>query len=418
MQKRIRMQVFTDTRLPNLVGPALYQGEVPASLLHATRPSDAAIVVEELAAGDLARIEPDLRWLEARASEANPFYGADFLLAASRHFRRTARPLCLAAWRPQSGHGGQRLVGLWPLAEVHKLRMGETIGGWTHPFVVLSQPLVDRSECDAVVQAFIDRMLSGKDAALKLSQIAADGPIMVAIQRAVAKAGSRITMLARYERAVFATAKSIPAQLETAGKELRRQSRRLAEQGQLSFGVVDGYADLKAGIEDFLALEASGWKGRAGTSLLNHAETANFARAMLWSAARRGRLKVARLELDGKMIAGGLVLCAGTTGFLWKIAFDETHARFSPGVQMIHKLSNWAVETQAFTMIDSCAHAGHRMIEAVWTGRRELCDLMIDLAPLSPVRFRMAVFGEAARRRVIGSLKGLRQRVRVFARAA
>src|SRR5919106_421068 len=48
---------------------------------------------------------------------------------------------------------------------------------------------------------------------------------------------------------------------ETRRQELRRRRRRLAEQGEINFEVLDGTGDLEACLEEFFRLEASGWKG-------------------------------------------------------------------------------------------------------------------------------------------------------------
>ena len=49
-------------------------------------------------------------------------------------------------------------------------------------------------------------------------------------------------------------------------KELRRQRKRLADTGTLTSTTIADPAALTAALLDFLALEASGWKGRAGTA--------------------------------------------------------------------------------------------------------------------------------------------------------
>lgn len=55
-------------------------------------------------------------------------------------------------------------------------------------------------------------------------------------------------------------------------KELRRQKNRLAEEGALTFTRDDSATGLAEWIEEFLALEKRGWKGRNG-STASFAET-------------------------------------------------------------------------------------------------------------------------------------------------
>ncbi len=49
-------------------------------------------------------------------------------------------------------------------------------------------------------------------------------------------------------------------------KELRRQRHRLEDAGALSFSVATTPHEVAAALEEFLALEASGWKGARGTA--------------------------------------------------------------------------------------------------------------------------------------------------------
>ena len=49
-------------------------------------------------------------------------------------------------------------------------------------------------------------------------------------------------------------------------KELRRLRKRLADAGTLTSTTTADPSALTAALLDFLALEASGWKGRAGTA--------------------------------------------------------------------------------------------------------------------------------------------------------
>ena len=51
-------------------------------------------------------------------------------------------------------------------------------------------------------------------------------------------------------------------------KELRRQRNRLADHGGVHFDVARTPGEVAAAIETFLRLEASGWKAKRGTALV------------------------------------------------------------------------------------------------------------------------------------------------------
>ena len=73
-------------------------------------------------------------------------------------------------------------------------------------------------------------------------------------------------------------------------KEWGRLKRRLMDCGRLDFDWSDG----PGAVEDFLRLEAAGWKGAQGTALAADPKRAAFARETLGGFAARGRLQIAQ----------------------------------------------------------------------------------------------------------------------------
>ena len=64
-------------------------------------------------------------------------------------------------------------------------------------------------------------------------------------------------------------------------KKLRQHRRRLAEKGALESKVVNETEAVGSAVEEFLRLEAAGWKGRKGTALLCKPADATFTREMV-----------------------------------------------------------------------------------------------------------------------------------------
>src|SRR5436305_120658 len=83
--------------------------------------------------------------------------------------------------------------------------------------------------------------------------------------------------------------------------ELRRQRAALATElgGDLIFADRAGEA---AAVEEFLALEAAGWKGREGGAL-SVARHAGFFRALCRHFAEHGRLQLYALSAAGRTVA-------------------------------------------------------------------------------------------------------------------
>src|SRR5262249_9708926 len=142
-------------------------------------------------------------------------------------------------------------------------------------------------------------------------------------------------------------------------KEYRRQGRLLGERGKLERRVLTDARDLESWIESFLALEASGWKGREGTALASAAADAAFFREAARGAFAAGRLLMLGLFLDGRPVAMKCNFLAPPGSFSFKIAFDESFASHSPGVLLeLANVEHFASARPARWM-DSCAVRDH-----------------------------------------------------------
>ena len=132
-------------------------------------------------------------------------------------------------------------------------------------------------------------------------------------------------------------------------KELRRQRRRLEDSGALVHMAASGPAAAVA-LTDFMALEAAGWKGRAGGAARAHAATEAFMREAVTALAAKGDARIDRLIHDGHSVAASITLRSGNAAWFWKIAYDEAFARASPGVQLTLDLTH-------DLLADACAGA-------------------------------------------------------------
>ena len=194
-------------------------------------------------------------------------------------------------------------------------------------------------------------------------------------------------------------------------KELRRQRRRLEDIAPVTFATVSGAGDIEAALKDFLVLEASGWKGTAGTAIVDEAPVKAFVRSAVTSLAADGHARIDRMLLDGRAIAATVTLQSGDTAWCWKIAYNEGMAKFSPGVQLICELTEQLAADRNVARTDSCATADHPMINHVWRERLTLSDRLIALKP-SAMPFSVTCGLESLRRYGIATAKSLRGRIR------
>jgi CelD/BcsL family acetyltransferase involved in cellulose biosynthesis len=370
--------------------------------------------VERRPLTELGSIAAEWQSLADRALVPNVFLEPAFVLAAAPVLGRNVDVDLVWSRQPPG-----RLMGFFP-SRIERRRYGLAVPlltSWTHPFAPLGAPLLDRDAGAATVSAWFSFLESRSDLPKLLSMpfLPANGPAAETVAGALARHGGASHSFAVHQRALLAPAASRSDYLEQAiggkkRKELRRQRKRLAETGMLVSETVNRPAAVAAALGDFLTLEASGWKGRAGTAArADHAVRAFMEQAVI-GLAQVGKARITRLALDDRPIAALITLQSGTTAWCWKIAYDEAFARFSPGVLLLLDATQNLLDDPTIACVDSCATAGHPMIDHIWRERLDVADQLIRLG--THRRFALACTLEQARRAAIAGLKRLRDTVK------
>jgi CelD/BcsL family acetyltransferase involved in cellulose biosynthesis len=363
---------------------------------------------------ELGPIAGEWQSLAARALEPNVFLEPAFALAAVPVFGRD-----VGAGLVWSRGAPCRLLGFFP-ARIERRRYGVALPvlvAWTHPFAPLGTPLIDRDAGAAVISAWLDHLARCPDlpGVLLMPYLPVAGPVAQAF--ANARAQRRSITLASHQRALLAPATDRAHYLDQAvgpkkRKELRRQRKRLAEAGVLASEIVRAPSAMAAALGDFLNLEATGWKGRAGTAARADDRIRGFMEEAVTGLAREGKAQVARLSASGRPIAAIVTLKSGATAWCWKIAYDESYARFSPGVQLLLEVTQALLDDLEIASADSCATADHPMIDHIWRERLGLADHLVQVGPQHRLAFAAAGTLERLRGAAISGLKRSRDLVR------
>lgn len=342
--------------------------------------------------------------LTTRLIEPNVFLDPNFVLPAVQHFALARRPAFLLVWDEGAGERG-RMIGLCPILFPHRRFGGSFATAWLHEQASVGAPLIDRARSIETVDLLLD-WLSREQAhvsGLMIPKLRRDGPMLALLQTRALMTGRQLRLFGEHERAILA---GPPTGMETLDhaftpkklKELRRQRRRLADLGKLTFRSARTPIEVRDANERFLALEASGWKGRRGTALLSDPGLATFTRTMTRLLAREGKCRIDTLELNGEPVGMGIILQSGGYAYLWKIAYDESHAVNSPGVQLVIDITKAQLAEEGIVVTDSGAIPQHPMIDHVWRGRLVIVDALISSAMRRTMRFVLAETGEKARR--------------------
>ncbi len=112
---------------------------------------------------------------------------------------------------------------------------------------------------------------------------------------------------------------------------VRRGEKRLREHGALVLEEHRGGAGLDAAFDEFLAVEASGWKGADGTAIAVEPGLRERYLRLAREAAARDQFRLYLLRLGPTVIAGDYGILFEDTYFMLKTGYAQALAKASPG---------------------------------------------------------------------------------------
>ena len=311
------------------------------------------------------------RTLFENSIEPNPFYAPEYLLASAQLDKRDIR--CVAIYR--DGSRDSELVGLFPLQRARILDgfLVPALEFYFNDYTCRTTPLIHKDDPQGVWDCFLDRCLHTLDQPQKIISrlMPTAGAIHAALQAALAERGLAVAAFDVHQRAAverpdrFLTAFAKIASARRSDMRRRRRRMRLDGHGEIS--TLKGSQITPDIIDAFLNLEASGWKGKAGTALGSREDTRAFARAAF--ASPNTELNV--LTFNGQIIAADVCLNGGGVLYPVKTAYDESFSGYSPGMLLAIHMMRLIADGPGYTSADSCSIAGH-IVETIWPDRLEI----------------------------------------------
>jgi CelD/BcsL family acetyltransferase involved in cellulose biosynthesis len=395
---------------------------------HGTQPATSVLVVRH--AHELQAHTEAWESLAANASEPNVFHEPLMLLPTLEAFGAGRDLRCILVWLTSAGpRSSPAMGGFFPFVrETTYYRVPlPVLRLWSSDYTFLSTPLVRAGYEREVLAALFTWLGSAQNDTLftELADIAGEGRLYRLLTERLELEGLTPSILASHTRAVLrrsASAEDYLAANRLSGKhrkELRRQSYRLADLGSVTYACIQPQDEVQPWIDEFLRLEASGWKGEARTALASRAADRAFFVAAATEAHRRGRLMLLALRLNDRTIAMKCNLRAADGAFAFKICFDESFANFSPGVMLELENIRRLHATPGLNWMDSCAVYEHFMINRLWTDRRIIQTVVVPTGkPLGQQLVAALPLTQSILRPIVRRLRPLAQRMRAPRHAA
>ncbi len=316
------------------------------------------------------RDERAWRGLAERSADANPFFEPEFILPAARHLGLRGTGLLVA-------EEGTDWVACLPVSQRATKLQVPVLAGWRTPYSFLGTPLVAEG-AERVLPHLVSEVQRGRlSGVTMLDQISRESAAWQAIEDGVGR-GELVALARRdFDRAAFAPEGPNP-ELPLSSRrraDLRRTRRRIEELlgGEVELVQLDA---ANGAVDEFLALEGSGWKGNAGTALSASESHARFFADLCRGFASQGRLEMTALRCAGRTLAMVTLLAARNSRYAFKMAFDEEFRKQAPGAQLIVEFTEHPRDGRAHYM-DSCADPDNEIMNRLWPDRRSLVSVAL-----------------------------------------
>ncbi|MDQ6835979.1 MAG: GNAT family N-acetyltransferase [Actinomycetota bacterium] len=255
-----------------------------------------------------------------RALNRDPFTSPEWLLSWWGAFA-DGRQLCTgAAWRDDE------LVGLIPMAQ-----RGSQLESLTN----VHTPYYDVIVSDPAARAqALCALLEMDHRCIVLDALPRDSPTLSWLQ--AHHRGRLLVQRRRHVSPFVDTSVDVDAFRAATrsrwGAPLDRFRRKMVREQKASFHLIEQPDDLESVLDQGFAVEASGWKGQAGTAVLSDSVTTGFYRGVAREFAAQGQLALSWVSFGDQIVAFDLDLLLGGRLYLLKTGFDERFRRLAPGL--------------------------------------------------------------------------------------
>jgi len=329
--------------------------------------------------------------LAGRAVEANPMNEAAVVVSAARHQENGGGIRLVVAEDGCGMHGAFPVVWAARHGNIRVPVLTTNIRRMTY----LGTPLIDRQGGVEAAAAMLGELRTRRrhgDPGVLVVQWLGEGGLVSAWLREAAAHLSFPTFDYEDFQQPFLSRRLDGARGELTSrkhrKDYERRARRMAEDLGHDLVLVDRAGDPGA-VDDFLSLEAAGYKTDIGVAMRTRPGEPEQFTEMCRVLADEGRLHVLELRAGARTIAMQISLRAADTLFLIKVGHDEALGRYDPGIQLHLRAVEYFHERTDAEGIRVCTFPDNALLLRLYPERRRTSTLVIGLgSPLDRMLVR------------------------------
>ena len=377
-----------DEKEPNLVSEALSKLPKPWS--------EEAVILGDYSAMDSShwklglmsslantKFAAAIEKLSAIAQVDNPFFNTDFLNAASKNLAKgNVQYLFLV----ELIGGEENLHFFAPVVEERIGCFGtKAFKIWSHDYAPLGEPIYRLNDSSRASDALVHCLETAQHSEFNIVLFEfqrSDSEL----QRLLGKSNvlsEKIVFFDEHERpALLPSNPETYSQKYVTGKRrqrLRKARERLETMGKISFNRFKDASELPRAIEEFLALEHAGWKGKRGTSLSSKENERQFTFDAILNIAANKNASVFVMYLDDKPVSSLVLFKANSTYFPWKMSYDEAFGKYSVGNLLLVYVNDWISDQDDYELLDSLAARDNFNALRYWPDRLKINSMILGL---------------------------------------
>lgn len=318
--------------------------------------------------------------LSLNVIEENPYYSPLFLRAMLEHIEGECEIKALVVYNQGV------LVGFLPFVvdKWHWLGAALVNKAFKHPFITLTIPLVDRQYPDRVVEALVIAMVEhGASGGFWLfDNFNLKGPVGLLFSDVFNAGDLSSKIFDEFDRTVLDHGPTFEQHMATCvsnkrRRDLKRNRKRLSKRGEVVMRSFTQGEELTGAVDDFLKMEAAGWKGKKGTALACHEATEVFSRNVFGTGDEKSITRADVLYLDARPIALSLAIHTGNTAFTMKCTYDEDYRTYSPGLLLEQDIIEDFLKTGWVERLDSATTVSGHVVQGLWNNSISVGDLLL-----------------------------------------